>query len=138
MQTNKEVLQLIKRMEKETLGKVYRKDNPATPDGRKINAIISKAKKLKVSNEILLELEKLAFKGFIEYLNEFGSGPDNFDGMSCRHLESYLNIIKEKIIDLDKQKTLFEETRKYLSKLDNMITDYLYDTYESVTGERIS
>src|SRR3989344_3043736 len=85
---------LINEMERETIRKVYRKGIPGTPSGKKVNEIISKAKKAQVPIPVLLKLEQLAYRGFIEYLNEFGGGPDNFDEMACNHLEAYLNLIK--------------------------------------------
>ena len=78
--------------------------------------------------------EQLAYRGFIEYLNEFGGGPDNFDEMSCKHLEAYLSLIKTHMHDKNEQDSLFEEVRQYLKKLDNMITDYVDDTFEITTG----
>ena len=125
---------LVSEMEKETIGKVYRKGTPGTPNGKKVNEIISKAKRARVGVWTLLNLEKLAYRGFIEYLNEYGGGPENFDDMVCKHLEAYLIIIKTQISDKNEQDRLFEEVRQYLKKLDNMITDYVDDTFEITTG----
>ncbi len=125
---------LIGEIERETIGKVYRKGRPATPSGKKVNEIISKAKKTQVPISVLLRLEQLAYRGFIEYLNEFGGCPDNFDEMACKHLEAYLNLIKTHIHDKNEQDSLFEEVKQYLKKLDNMITDYVDDTFEITTG----
>ncbi|MCL5784630.1 MAG: hypothetical protein M1142_04750 [Patescibacteria group bacterium] len=125
---------LINEMERETIGKIYKKGIPGTPSGKRANEIISKAKKAQVPISVLLKLEQLAYRGFIEYLNEFGGGPDNFDEMACKHLEAYLNLIKTDIHDKNEQDELFEEVRQYLKKLDNMITDYVDDTFEITTG----
>jgi hypothetical protein len=125
---------LINEMERETIGKIYRKGIPATPSGKKVNEILSKAKKAQLPISVLLKLEQLAYRGFIEYLNEFGGGPDNFDEMACKHLEAYLNLIKTHIHDKNEQAEMFEEVRQYLKRLDNMITDYVDDTFEITTG----
>lgn len=121
-------------MERETVGKVYRKGFPGTPSGKKVNEIISKAKKTQVSISVMLKLEQLAYRGFIEYLNEFGGGFDNFDEMACKHLEAYLNLIKTHVNDKNEQSELFEKVRRYLKKLDNTITDSVDDTFEIATG----
>lgn len=125
---------LINEMERETIGKVYKKGMPGTPNGKKVNEIISKGKKAQVDIKTLLKLEKLAYRGFIEYLNEFGGGPDNFDEMACKHLESYLILVKTQIPDKNEQVQLFEEVRMYLKRLNNMITDYVDDIFEITTG----
>jgi hypothetical protein len=51
-----------------------------TSDGRKVNSIIAKANKSNVDFRTLLKLEQLAYRGFIEFLNEFGGGPEFFFG----------------------------------------------------------
>src|SRR5260221_3994123 len=66
-------------MHQETVGKIYRKGMPGTPNGKVVNSFITKAQKAQAPLNILLALEQLAFQGFIDFLNEFGGGPDNFD-----------------------------------------------------------
>src|SRR5580700_9240861 len=51
---------LIHKMERETLGKVYRKGVPGTPNGRAINQIITSANKARAPFEVLMQLEQLA------------------------------------------------------------------------------
>src|SRR5438876_280061 len=53
-----DVSSLINQMERETIGKVYRKGIPGIPNGAKVNEIISKAKKAHVDIKALLKLEK--------------------------------------------------------------------------------
>ncbi|EKD56925.1 MAG: hypothetical protein ACD_58C00042G0002 [uncultured bacterium] len=125
--------EFIRRMKRETVDKVYKDGIPSEPNGKIINSIISKAKKSQVSSETLMELEKLAYRGFIEFLNEYGGGPDSFEEMGCNHLENYLKLVKTKIRDKEKRDKIFEDERKYLRKLDNMITDWLDQTFEDVT-----
>ena len=125
---------LIKAMQKETLGKVYRKGVPQTPDGRKVRGIIAQAKKLGASQRTCMELEHLAFMGFVDYLDEYGGGPDSFEGMACEHLETYLDLVMGTLKDESERATCIEEARKYLRKKRNMITDGLYGTFEEKTG----
>ncbi len=67
-------------------------------------------------------------------MNEYGGGSDNFDEIACKHLETYLTLVKTQIHNENEQDQLFEEVRIYLKKLDNMITDYLDDTCKITTG----
>ena len=125
-------------MKKETIGKIYKDGISGTPDGRRVNAIISKAKKSSISVWTIIKLEHLAYCGFIEFQNEFGGGPENFDDMACKHLENYLNLIKETIKNEKERKQIFQEVKKYLMKKDNMYVDSLVDTFEIVTGVQMS
>lgn len=52
----------IKKMERETIGKVYRKGEPGTPSGKAVNQIISRAKKAGVDIQTMLKLEQLAYR----------------------------------------------------------------------------
>lgn len=126
--------ELIKKMKRETIDKVYKNGMPSEPNGKVVNSIISKAKKSLVSTETLMELEKLAYRGFIEFLNEYGGGPDSFEEMGCKHLDEYLKLVKTEISNTNKKEQIFEEVRKYLLKLNNMITDWLDQTFEDSTG----
>ena len=45
---------LIQQMEKETIGKVYRKNTPGIPNGRVVNTILSKAYKADAPISVLL------------------------------------------------------------------------------------
>lgn len=121
-------------MHRETVGKIYRKGMPGTPNGKVVNSIITKAQKAQAPLDILLELEHLAFQGFIEFLNEFGGGPDNFDELACKHLEEYLLLIHKYIAGQEKKQKLFTEVRRYLRQKNNMLTDSIDDIFEEVTG----
>lgn len=124
---------LVAKMERETIGKVYRRGDPGMIDGRKVNAIISAAKKARADYTVLMQLEKLAYRGFTEFLHEFGGGPDNYDDMGPAHLMAYLQLAKDNL-DADDSTDIFEAVRAYISKKDNMIQDYNFDAFESVTG----
>jgi hypothetical protein len=128
---------LILRMEKETIGKVYRRGEPQTPRGSAVNALIRKARKMRADLETMLRLEQLAYRGFIEFLNEYGGGPENFEDMACRHLEAYLLLVRDRVPDPEHRKRLLDEMRSYLLAKDNMITEGIDQTYEDVTGERL-
>lgn len=125
---------LIDEMKKETLNKVNRR---RMPSGVKVNSIISKAKKAMVSDNDLLILEELAFKGFVEFLNEFGGGPDSYPTMAGKHLGEHLKYIKLTTSDKTEQSKYFDKIKKYLLKNNNMLLDYVNESFELVTGEKI-
>jgi hypothetical protein len=124
---------LIRKMERETIGNVYRRGIPGTPNGRTVNAIIASARKARAPFEVLIQLEQLAYRGFIEFLNEFGGGPDSFLDLGPKHLTAYLQLVM-KHYDKSEQLEMFDDVKRYLLKKDNIITDYTDDAFESVTG----
>ena len=125
---------LIDAIEKETLQKVFHSPIPRTPDGRKVRSIIARAKKLGADDQTMLDLERLAFEGFVEFLNEYGGGPESFDEMACDHLETYLRLIKKIQIDEKCYTEDIDKVRQYLRKKHTMITDYTYEVFEAETG----
>ncbi|MBU4000107.1 hypothetical protein KKG29_02940 [Patescibacteria group bacterium] len=124
----------IKAIEKETIGKVYKKGLPGTPNGVKVNSIIVKAKKSGVSIDALMKLERLAYRGFIEFLNEFGGGPESFDEMADKHMENYLILVRDNIKSEKERNDIFQDMKKYLLKKNNMYTDSLDDVFKEITG----
>lgn len=127
----------IEQMEKETIGKIYKEGIPGTPNGKKVNEIISKAKKSKVNIWTIIKLEQLAYRGFIEFQNEFGGGPENFDDMACKHMEEYIKLIKQEVKEDEEKNKIFNELKQYLRKKDNMYVDSLYYTFELAIGIKI-
>ena len=127
----------INQMEKETIGKIYKDGIPGTPNGKKINEVVSKAKKSRANIWTVIKLEQLAYRGFIEFQNEFGGGPENFDDMACKHMEEYIKLIKQTVKDEKEREQIFNELKKYLKEKDNMCVDSLYDIFELATGIKI-
>jgi len=128
---------LVDAMQKETLGKVFYSPNPRIPDGRKVRSILARAKKLKASSETMMELERLAFEGFVEFLNEYGGGPETFDEMACDHLGAHLRLMKEVYTDEEAYAEGIDQVRRYLRGKHNMINDCLYDIFETATESSI-
>lgn len=127
----------IAQMEREAVGKVYREGIPGTPNGRIVNSIIGKAKKSYVGIRTMMELEKLAYHGFIEFLNKYGADSESFDEQACNHLGTYLRLTQDMQILADERSRIFQDVKKYLLDKNNMFTDMLDETYERVTGIRI-
>jgi len=125
----------IGQMEKETIDNIYIAGMPSEDiNGRRVNEIIRKAKKSGVSVWTIMKLEQLAYRGFIEFLNEFGGGPENFEDMAGRHLENYLKLVLEAVENKDEQDNIFNEVKNYLLKKDNMCVDFLYGVFYENTG----
>lgn len=123
----------IKKMMKETIEKVYRKGIPKEPNGKTINQILMNAKKAGVSHATLLNLEQLAYRGFMEFLHEYVGGPENFDDLACKQLNNYLELVLQ-IVDKSEKEKRIDELRFYLIEKYNMITDDKDEVFESVLG----
>ena len=124
----------VRDKQKETIGKVYKQGIPGTPNGVRVNSIIAKAKKSGVGIDTLIKLEQLAYRGFIEFLNEYGGGPESFDEMADKHLENYLILVQDGIKDGKEKSDIFQNIKGYLLKKNNMYTDPLDDTFKKITG----
>jgi len=124
---------LIKEMEKETLDKVFNGFHPGLPNGKKVNSIIARAKKLNASERTLMDLERIAFEGFVEFLNEFGGGPESFEQMACDHLEKYLQLVRKVYTNEEDYLKQVSEIRKYIQKKNNMYVDGLWEIFEIST-----
>ncbi len=81
-----------------------------------------------------MELERLACMGFVDFLNEYGGGPDSFDGMAYGHLATYLGLLQATLKDKSERDACLEEMRSYLQKKRNMFKDDLYALFEEKTG----
>ena len=121
-------------MEKETIGKVYKKGLPGVPNGVKISSIIAKAKKSGVGIDSLIKLEQLAYRGFIEFLNQYGGGPETFNGMADKHMENYLILVRDNVKEEKERNNIFQDIKEYLLKKDNMYTDSLDDIFKEISG----
>ena len=80
-----------------------------------------------------MELEQLAYRGFTEFLHEFGGGPDNYDTMGPAHLRAYLQLVKDNY-EPEEALILYEKVQRYIRHHDNMNQDYNFDAFEDVTG----
>ncbi|OGG73231.1 hypothetical protein A3A38_02460 [Candidatus Kaiserbacteria bacterium RIFCSPLOWO2_01_FULL_53_17] len=125
-------------MERETIGKVYKSGIPGTPNGRNITSIITRARKAGAGLHTLMELERFAYRGFIEFLNEFGGGPDSFDDQACNHLEAYLRLSKDGSISYEERQKIFADLKEYLEHKNNMYTDSIDAVFEEETGLKVS
>jgi hypothetical protein len=111
----------------------------STPNGypkdievRKVNSILSNAKKCKVDPKILEKMELIAFKGYMGYLNDYGGGPEIYESKVYDHLDNYLNLV---ILNhsVEEQVTIFENTKAYLYQNTNMYYDHIWELFEELT-----
>lgn len=98
-----------------------------------VNSILSKAKKSNVTKETLCEMQWLAFDGYMTFLNEYGGGPDSFEGKVYDHLKDYLLILIEISSGQELEDELIE-VADYLKKHTNMYYDHIWELYEELTG----
>jgi hypothetical protein len=111
----------------------------ATPKGypkdievRKVNSILSNAKKCKVDSQILEKMELIAFEGYMGSLNEYGGGPDTYENKVYDHLNNYLNLVMSNHL-VEEQGTLFDDMRLYLRQNTNMYYDHIWELFKELT-----
>lgn len=110
---------------------------PKEMSPRKINSIISKAKKSKVNVETLEEMELIAFKAYLNFLNDFGGGPEIYESKVYDHLENYLKLaLKDTSNDNIEDKVM--EINYLLSNNTNMYYDHIWELFENLTGNEVA
>jgi len=100
---------------------------------RKINSVISKAKKAKVDVSILEEMEYIAFKAYLDFLNDFGGGPEIYEEKVYEHLKNYLILVLENNSQQNIE-TKVQHIQEYLLNNTNMCYDYLWELFEELTS----
>lgn len=110
-----------------------------TPNGypkdiavRKVNGILSNARKCKVDPKILEKMELIAFQGYMGSLNDYGGGPEIYENKVYDHLDNYLNLV---ILNhsVEEQVNIFQNMKAYLYQNTNMIYDHLWELFEALT-----
>jgi len=100
---------------------------------KNVNSILTKAKKSKVSDKTLCEMEWIAFDGYMTFLNDYGGGPEIYEDKIYDHLNSYLLFLPKTLIDTEYANRL-EFVSKYLRGHNNMYYDHIWELFEDVTG----
>ena len=103
---------------------------------RKINSIISKAKKSKVNTKIIIEMELIAFKAYMNFLNDFGGGPEIYEDKIYDHLKNYLELLLSNQLNSDIA-TKIDEMKNYLYKNQNMYYDHIWELFQDLTGVEV-
>ena len=101
---------------------------------RKINSIITKAKKSKVSVDTLEKMELIAFQSYMNFLNDFGGGPEIYEDKIYDHLKNYLELILSNSSNSD---TKINEIKDYLFENQNMCYDYIWELFQDLTGVKV-
>ena len=102
-----------------------------------INSIISKAKKAKVDISILEKMEFIAFKAYIDFLNDFGGGPEIYEDKVYDHLKNYISLVLNSNTQKDIE-TKLKYIENYLLNNTNMCYDYLWELFEELTGVNLN
>ena len=103
----------------------------------KVNSILSKANKSKVTKKTLCNMQWYAFDGYTTFLNDYGGGPDSYENKAYDHFKNYLQLLVE--ISNNKQE-LEEEllsVENYLNQHQNMYNDHLWEVYEDIAAEYV-
>ena len=100
---------------------------------RKINSVISKAKKAKVDSSIIEGMEYIAFKAYIDFLNDFGGGPEIYEEKVYDHLQNYILLILTNNSQKDRDNKIYH-LQDYLLNNTNMCYDYLWELFEELTN----
>ena len=108
------------------------KGYPKDIEVRKVNAILSTAKKCKVDPKILEKMELIAFEGYMGFLNDYGGGPEIYETKVYDHLENYLNLL---IVNhtIEEQVDIFEDMKVYLYQNTNMYYDHIWELFAELT-----
>lgn len=106
---------------------------PKDMSPRKINSIINKAKKSKVSAETLKEMELIAFKAYMNFLNDFGGGPDIYEDQVYDHLNNYIQLVLNNPSNENKDDEIVE-MQYFLCQNQNMCYDYIWNLFKELTG----
>ncbi len=123
----------IEQIKKATVSSYPRTGLPKIIKVTNVNAILSKAKKSKVSPETLCEMEWIAFDGYMTFLNNFGAGPDSYESKVYDHLKAYLLLL----LETESGEELDDElagVADYLISHTNMYYDPIWELYEELTG----
>jgi len=125
------------------IDEISKASESSTPKGypkeisvRKINSILSKAKKSKVNNKTLQQMELIAFEGYMTFLNDYGGGPEIYEDKIGDHLKNYLLLVL-KNEPYNKHTYIFDEMRGYLRANQNMLYDNIWHIFENLTGEEV-
>ena len=109
---------------------------PKEMSPRKINSILTKAKKSKVTLNTLEKMELIAFKAYMNFLNNFGGGPEIYEDKVYDHLKNYLELIVNTASNNDID-TKVDEIQTFLYANQNMYYDHIWELFHELTGMKV-
>jgi len=112
------------------------KGYPKNIQVKTVNSILTKAKKSKVSDKTLCEMEWIAFDGYMTFLDDYGGGPEIYEDKIYDHLNNYLALLK-KISTSKEYISELEEVSIYLRGHTNMCYDYIWELFKEMTGKKV-
>jgi hypothetical protein len=137
-------VRLLRDGENKFIEDIKKATESSTPTGRlkmikvsKVNSILSKAKKSKVTKETLCDMHWYAFDGYVTFLNDYGGGPDSYENKAYDHFKNYLRLLVEISDDKQKLEEKLLGIENYLNQHQNMYNDHLWELYKDVVAEYI-
>jgi|GEM_PF-2935494 len=106
------------------------KGYPKDIEVHKVNAVLTKAKKSKVSQKTLCKMEWIAFDGYMTYLNDYGGGPEIYEDKVYDHLNNYLHFL----IESNPTQEQIQKVRNYLRTHTNMYYDHIWELFTKIIG----
>jgi hypothetical protein len=104
-------------------------------DLKALRLVVNNAKKSYVTGWGMLEIYKLAYRGILDWANDYGYFPDNLENASSGYLEKYLQLIKSFISEKSEQDDrIFEEKKWIETRYNNIPTDYISHVFFDETG----
>jgi hypothetical protein len=101
---------------------------PKWVDARKVNAVISKAKKANVGDHELFKLHFYVFEAYVAWIDMYGMSDEAVENKCAMHLVKALELLYKLpwMNDNTKEKYL-HKANDIVDKHDNMYRDHLYD-----------
>ena len=101
---------------------------PQWLDARKINAIISKAKKADIGDLELFKLHFYVFEAYVVWIDMYGISDEAVENKCAIHLVKALELLHElSKINTDLLEQYYQNAYDIVDKHDNMYRDHLYE-----------
>ena len=137
-------VRLLGEGEEKFIEQIQKATDSATPTGlpklikvTNVNNILRKARKSNVKKETLCDMEWYAFHGYMTFLNDYGGGPESYEGKVYDHLKNYLLLLIDISDDKEELENELLGVEQYLSQHSNMYNDHLFELYEDLAAKYI-
>jgi len=75
--------------------------------------------------------------GYMTFLNDYGGGPESYEGKVYDHLKNYLLLLIDISDDKEELENELLGVEQYLSQHSNMYNDHLFELYEDLAAKYI-
>lgn len=127
----------VKRIRDE-ISSTHNSSPPRNINNSTLNLIIVEAINAGVDEQVIAQLEKIAYRGLIKWANSYGYMSEQDEDFAVEHLEKFIEITGS-IYKKSKQKQLFKKEQLYLQKNynDNFYSECILETFEALAGLKI-